>query len=157
MMDFNTFLQQIETAGIRLTSCRANILQVLFEHNESALTADEIFQLSSGCQDDMALVTVYRSLDYLIQNNLVERLDFGEGKRRYKLTAQGTDHHAHQHLICTGCHKLIPFTHVFGDETELLQRIISGLSGKYNFAISHRTIQFYGRCTHCKTSPSISL
>jgi Fur family ferric uptake transcriptional regulator len=155
-MNFSNYLQQIETGGIRLTACRLNILRVLFEHSETALTADQVYQSSIRCQDSMALTTVYRGLEYLVHNQLVEKLDFGEGKARYKITFQRSEHLAHQHLVCTGCHKLIPFGHTFGNELALLQKIISGLTRKYNFAISDRTIQFYGRCNNCKTSSSIS-
>jgi len=43
-------------------------------------------------------VTVYRILDFLFKNQIIERVEFGEGKYRYELKKNH-----HHHLICTNC------------------------------------------------------
>jgi len=50
--------------------------------------------------------TVYRTIDVLVKNNLVRKLDLGDGRARYE-NKMDTAHH--DHLICVQCGKIEEF------------------------------------------------
>src|ERR1700682_1531664 len=58
-------------------------------------------------------VTVYRTIDFLLKNSLIDRVEFGEGKYRYEI--KKADHH---HLICSNCGKIEDIPDVFMEDLE---------------------------------------
>jgi Fur family ferric uptake transcriptional regulator len=50
-------------------------------------------------------VTVYRSLDLLVEKRLVDRISAGDRSFRYGL-APNANHRPHAHFYCTGCGRM---------------------------------------------------
>src|SRR3989344_6847134 len=80
-------------------------------------------------------VTVYRTIDFLLQEDLVKRVEFGEGKYRYELQK---DHH--HHLICTNCKKIEDV------EGEYLRDLESKIRNKKGFLVKNHSLEFFGIC-----------
>lgn len=136
--------------GYRLTLSRQAILDVLGKTSKH-LSAEEIYLEVHKIHPSSGLSTVYRTLELLIQVNLVFKFDFGDGRARYELarSSQGQNGH-HHHLVCVSCNRVIDYTDFIEEEIELLKRIEKGLSDKYNFKIIRHMIRFHGLCDKCK-------
>ena len=90
----------LASAGLDATDNRLRVLEVV-GNNTYPLSAADIFQtLARSCRINR--VTVYRILDLLVDNGLVERISTG-GRAFYYGLAPNEHHHAHPHFYCTRC------------------------------------------------------
>lgn len=87
-------------------------------------------------------VTVYRTLKLLSRMGYAKELDFGDGARRYEsnLSAQ------HDHLVCTGCGKVIEFE---DPDVEKLQDLVTR---RHGFLPEAHRLEIFGRCRKCASS-----
>jgi len=134
--------------GARLTVPRILILDILYK-TKKHLSAEDIYLAVHKLDADIGMTTVYRTLDLLVEINLVLKFDFGDGKLRYELIDEMNGQH-HHHLVCTKCKKVIDYTGYIDDAKELIAQTEKGLSNKFNFNITGHNIQFYGLCEKCK-------
>ena len=85
--------------GLEPTLNRILVLSAL-TGSDHALTAREVFD-AVLLTHRLNRVTVYRILDLLTENGVVNRVSFGEGVRRFCVGG----HHSHFH--CTGCDEVL--------------------------------------------------
>ncbi|MBN2483971.1 MAG: transcriptional repressor [Candidatus Omnitrophica bacterium] len=136
--------------GYRLTLSRQAILAVLSRTGEH-LSAEEIYHRVHKIHPSSGMSTVYRTLELLVQLQMVHKFDFGDGRARYELQRSKEDKEDHHHhLVCLRCQRVINYTDFIDDEVELLKRTEKGLAKKYNFKIMKHILQFYGLCEQCK-------
>ena len=135
--------------GYKITAGREAILDALMIADKH-LSAEDIYnKIRSTCLA-VGLTTVYRTLEILVNMNLVFKFDFGDGRARYELVEGSKKSHHHHHLVCKECNRIIEYTDFINDEIELLKKTEKGLSDKYNFEITSHIIQFYGICDKCR-------
>jgi len=115
-------------------------------------SAEEIYLSVHKVYPAIGLTTVYRTLELLVQNGLVFKFDFGDGRARFELSENPQSIGHHHHLVCTGCGRIIDYTDFIDEEIELLKRTEKGLSKKHHFTIMNHLIQFYGLCDRCQKS-----
>ncbi len=77
-----------------------SILQNSFEHP----TAEEIFYLARQKEKNISLGTVYRNLDMLSKENVIEKISTPIGKVKYDLKKD-----KHYHAICKLCGEIFDF------------------------------------------------
>lgn len=143
--------EKFKIHGYRLTKPRKAVLMVLNETSKH-LSAEDIYLAIHKSYKDIGFATIYRTLDLLVQMNLVNRFEFGDGKARYELIYERKEEPTHHHhLICTRCGKVIDYSDFIEEETKKIERIECELSKKYNFRIDRHIIQFYGLCDECKS------
>ena len=94
------YSELLESAGIEPSQNRLHILEVIGD-NAYPLTAAEIYHAIDSTQP-INRVTVYRVLDLLLQNNLIERLSTGGRTAHYGM-APSKHHVRHPHFYCTVC------------------------------------------------------
>lgn len=86
--------------------------------------------------------TVYRQLEALVAQGVVNDIDLGEGKRRYEM-----DHGngAHPHLLCTRCGRIecLPVDEEF---STYMKRIAHG----HHFELAGCTVELFGLCPACQ-------
>lgn len=131
------FTKQLRTQGFRITPQRMAILQVL--HDGGHLTPSQVYERASQVLPGLTEATVYRTLEFMAQNNLALAAHVGSGKMVYELA--GHDHH---HLICRDCGKAMQIDH------KLLQKLYMQLEADsgYRLTTSHLTI--FGLCPRCQ-------
>ena len=93
---------QIRERGFRLTSQRMAILGVLYKTGERLLPL-EIFEKASALQPGITEPTLYRTLDFLVENGFVSVVTRG---RRLVYELMRSSHYL---MICSSC----------GSETEM--------------------------------------
>ena len=91
--------------GLRYTDQRQAIWDELSASDEHR-DAEEIYLALYNSGLKVSRATVYRTIDVLVKNNLVRKLDLGDGRARYE-NKMDTAHH--DHLICVQCGKIEEF------------------------------------------------
>ncbi len=85
--------------GVRLTEQRKSVLKLLCA-SEKPLSAYELLDLMRGVVKNPAPPTVYRALDFLLEQGLVHKL---ESLHAYVGCTHPEHPHASQFLICDDC------------------------------------------------------
>jgi Fur family ferric uptake transcriptional regulator len=98
--DYGNLLQDRDLDS---TLNRVKVLEVI-GNSPRPLSAQEIFEAVNQRQD-INRVTVYRILDLLVENRLVDRISAGDRSFRYGL-APNANHRPHAHFYCTGCGRM---------------------------------------------------
>ena len=131
--------EYIAKKGLRMTRQRLLIAKVMLTA-EGHLTIDELHQLIRKYDDGVGYATIYRTVKLLTECGLVHGAQFGDGATRFE-SARGRDHH--DHLICTGCPKIIEFEN---EQIELLQQQVCD---EHQFTMVHHKMEIYGLCAAC--------
>lgn len=125
--------------GVRLTSARQAILDELKEAQRH-LTALDIHQRLQDRLPSLNLSTVYRSLDYLVENHLISISDMGLGSPVYERVDKGI----HHHLVCQKCGRVIELSH------ETVAPFFQSIAVDLDFKIRTNHLVLYGVCQECQ-------
>ncbi len=132
--------KELNKLGLKATLPRRRILQLLETHQNSHLSAEDIYKTLLNAGDDVGLATVYRVLTQFEDAGLVIRHHFDNGLSVFELN-QG---YHHDHLICVKCGKIVEF---FDDVIEKRQ---SAIAQQYDFEITDHCLYMYGICPDCQ-------
>lgn len=128
----------------KLTRQRQVILEALMEHTACHLSAEEIYSIVKQRYPDIGLATVYRTLELLAELDILQKMDFDDGRSRYELNDEAVHHH--HHLICVKCGRVIEFA------DDLLETLEAMVSRKTGFQVLDHHLKFYGLCGACRTA-----
>ena len=137
MDNFKTVLRN---EGHKITPQRIAVLEEIIKNKDHRESEDIYFAIKSG-KTYVSRATVYRTLDILVQNNFVRKLNLGDGRARYESKINSLHH---DHLICDICLKIIEF---MNPEIEMLQEKIAD---KYQFSLKRHVHQLFGVCKACQ-------
>ncbi len=127
----------------KLTSQRQTVLQAFIDNPDRHLSAEDVYNIVRQRSPEIGLATVYRTLELFGELDILQHLDFGDGRQRYELNETSTPHH-HHHLICLGCGKVKEFG------VDLLETLESAIAKESQFAIVDHQLKFYGYCQDCQ-------
>ena len=136
-------------AGTYKTSGRERLISFLSAHPDTPYTVDELAaHLHPDAPARSGKSSLYRQLSELVADGSV-RCDRQEreGDRRaaasvYRYVA-GSDCHAHVHLRCTGCGKLVHL------DCHLAADLLSHIRADHRFRIDAGRSVLYGTCEAC--------
>ena len=128
----------------KLTPQRQTILQAFIDNQEHHLSAEDVYSIVRQKSPEIGLATVYRTLELLSDLEVLQKMDFGDGRSRYEINEANTPHH-HHHLICMSCGKVKEF------EDDLLETLETAIARKSNFMIVDHQLKFYGYCQECQS------
>ncbi|MCW8971467.1 MAG: transcriptional repressor, partial [Rhodospirillales bacterium] len=80
--------------GMKMTEQRRTIAKVLSDAADHP-DVEEVYRRASAADPRISIATVYRTVRLFEEANILERLDFGDGRARYE---EASDDH-HDHLI----------------------------------------------------------
>ena len=129
-----------EQRKVRLTPLRRRVLEVVWDSHKP-MGAYDILGLLAAERGSAAPPTVYRALEFLLENSLIHRIE--SLNAFVGCTKPGRDH-AWQLLICRTCGRVAEIS-----DAEL-ERAISGAADRAGFAIQRRTIELAGLCPACR-------
>lgn len=143
-MHWRQFIREkLKAANYKLTRQREQIIEVLEEHADEHLSAEDVHLLVLQKSRDAGLTTVYRTLDTLEKIGILHKIDFGDGRTRYELRHSHEKHH-HHHLICVSCGKVDEF------KDALLEELESSIKKEHKFQILDHQVKFFGYCRECQ-------
>jgi len=103
--------------------------------------ADWLYQKLKEEFPSLSMGTVYRNLNILVEQKLIQKLPFGSTHDRYEVRIS-----PHYHLVCEDCGCVQDF--VMPQYTEINEQA-QKMSG---FDISRHRIDFFGKCKKCQTN-----
>lgn len=133
------WLTQLNEQGYRLTGARRAVVETMAASSR-ALTPIEVYDEAREIYPALGLVTVYRTLEALEEQGLVQRVHQPEGCQAFIPAPAG-----HQHLLlCKQCGKAAAFE---GDD---LDTLIKSVARKTGYQITEHWLQLFGLCPNCK-------
>ena len=123
-----------------VTRQRDLVAQVVFL-SEGHPSVESIRRTLKESGEHVGLATVYRTLEVLVQSELVRAHDFGEGFKRYEPMAAQAHH---EHLICERCGRVEEF------QNERLERMLPIIADEHGFQHQRHRVEIYGVCRECR-------
>ena len=122
-MDFKDQMKNIlKSEGLRYTKQRQQVWDEIrrsSEHRDAEQIYIQINKIARQKQDlKVSRATVYRTIDVLVKNNLVRKMELGDGRALYE---HKIDDGHHDHIICVETGKIIEF---YDEDLESLQENI---------------------------------
>jgi len=137
----DTALESLRAAGLRRGGARRAVVDYLAAQ-ACCRSAQEIHDGIRGRGGEVGVASVYRALDTLVELDLVQRVDIGDGVARFEPTHEGTHHH--HHLVCDDCGKVGPFTDV------ALERALERAAGRLGYELEQHDVVLRGACDDCR-------
>ena len=131
--------------GLKVTTQRVAILEVLNSRPGKHLTAEEIYDFVKKKYPDIGIATVYRTIQMLSELNLIDKLNLDDGYVRYEInkkTEEAACHH-HHHLICLDCGSIYAF------QDDLLETLEERIKETMGFEVVDHEVKLFGHCKKC--------
>jgi Fur family ferric uptake transcriptional regulator len=135
-------LAAVTSDGRRAGAARRAVIELLAGERCCLGAQDIAERLRAGAQP-VGVASVYRTLDLLSAEGLVQRVDVGGGAL-YEAVVPGGEHH--HHAVCERCGALTPF------EDPALERAIDGLAGRLGHRVQAHDVLIRGECGGCAGS-----
>jgi len=119
--------------GLKMTEQRRVISRVLSESTDHP-DVEEIYRRSSKIDPKISIATVYRTMRLLEDANVIEKLDFRDGRARYE---ENRDEH-HHHLIDVNSGEVIEF------KDEEMEKIKIRIARELGYDIIGERLELYG-------------
>jgi len=127
--------QELRKAGLKVTSPRLKILEVLETNAERHLSAEAVYKALLDAGEEFGLATVYRVLTQFESAGLVVRHNFEGGTAVFELT----DRTHHDHMICLKTGDVIEFV------DERIEEIQREIADKHGYVIEEHSLVLYVR------------
>ena len=114
-------------------------LIAVLERTGGFASAQELHQILRREGDGIGLTTVYRALQSLVDDKIVDLLRREDGEAIYRLCGDGH----HHHLVCKGC----------GDTVEIeggaIEKWAKSMAEEHGFRDVGHSAEIYGLCKKC--------
>jgi len=132
--------QQLRRAGLKVTTPRLKILDILSQSETRHLSAEEVYRSLQQMGDDVSLATVYRVLTQFEQAGLVIRHNFEAGSSVFELS----EGEHHDHLVCVRCQRVEEFV------DEVIEQRQIAIAERAGFKITDHALTLFGLCPDCQ-------
>lgn len=126
-------------AGYSNTRARRAVVEALCAA-EGQATPAELLEVGRARHPALGLVTVYRTLDILLDCGLVRKLHLDDGCHAY---APVLHDHGH-HIICEHCHRTMEF------EGCDIGAVTAAVEAQTGFRVLNHLLEVFGLCPQCQ-------
>jgi Fe2+ or Zn2+ uptake regulation protein len=133
-------ISTLKQKKFKITKVRSGIV-TRFTQAKSPIAAKDLLEYFHQQGMKINKTTVYRELAFLLSENIIKEIEFGEGQKRYELE----DFKHHHHLICLKCRKVEDVelkTDLNKEETRFLK--------ENGFKVVNHSLEFFGYCKNCQ-------
>ncbi len=120
--------------GMKMTGQRRVIARVLSDASDHP-DVEEVYRRALDIDPRISIATVYRTIRLFDEADIIDRLDFGDGRARYEIAAAKEHHH---HLIDVKTGKVIEF------ENEDLERLKRAIARQLGYELVGERLELYG-------------
>ena len=134
------FRDVLRREGLKYTPQRVGILEEVIKdrgHRE----CEDIYMALRKNGHHVSRATIYRTMDILVKNEFVRKMEIGDGRARYE-SKVGCLHH--DHLICTSCGEIVEFV------DHNIEDIQDKIAKRYHFKLQRHIHQLFGLCKKCR-------
>lgn len=143
-MEQEQFKEVLRGRGLKVTNQRLLVLEMIADHPGEHLTAEEIYELARDKYPEIGLATIYRTVQVLVDLNVIDKVSFDDGFVRYELGQNEEDNrHHHHHAICLKCGRVISF------QGDLLENLEQALYDTLGFRVTDHEVKLTGYCKEC--------
>lgn len=143
-VDREEFKDMLKSKGLKVTNQRLMVLKALAESPGQHLTTEEVYHLVKKESPEIGLATVYRTIQVLLDLELIDRISLDDGYVRYEISLKGREGtHHHHHLICLECGKVYSF------EDDLLEKLEKRIEDTMSFSVVDHEVKLFGYCKEC--------
>jgi Fe2+ or Zn2+ uptake regulation protein len=132
-------IDQLHVSGFRITPQRMAILHTL-RYSGGHLSPTEVYEQARRDQPGLTETTVYRTLEFLVENGFALAAHLGGGKLVYELTEEN-----HHHLICHACGKTVAV------EYAALAGLYEQLNASTGYQLDSSHVTLFGLCPDCQS------
>jgi Fur family ferric uptake transcriptional regulator len=125
--------QDLRDAGLKVTSPRLKVLEILETSEARHLSAEGIYRLLIENGEELGLATVYRVLTQFEQAGLVCRHNFEGGTAVFELT-DGTHH---DHMVCLETGDVVEFI------DERIEQLQKDIADKHGYELEDHSLVLY--------------
>jgi len=135
-------LDRLEALGLKSTRARKLIAARIAElaGREVDFTIEDLWKELQQQDPGIGRATVYRTIELLQREGLIDRVGFADGTHRYRLC--GTSHH--HHVTCVTCQRVVEV------DACLPAEVLSRVAEATDFAIEGHSLEIFGRCSECQ-------
>ena len=135
-------LASLQAEGLRNGGARRAVVEHLGTQ-PCCRSAQEIFDGIRADGGRIGIASVYRALDQLVDRDLVQRVEVGDGIARFEPSHLDGEHH--HHLVCDDCGTVEPFSDP-GLETALERA-----AKRLGYGMHAHEVVLHGHCGNCKS------
>lgn len=128
-------------SGARLTPLRRRVLELVW-HSHRPLGAYELLDMLAGEGQKPAPPTIYRALEFLLEQKLVHRI---ASRNAFIGCTHPGAAHAGYFLLCETCGNAEEIA-----DSRSLARAVDKAAEQADFAIHSQTLELTGVCRHCR-------
>ena len=125
----------------RITSERFEVMDSALDY-EGHFGADDLYIIMKNRKSRVSRATVYKTLELLVQCDLLSKRNFGDNMTRYESSFK---RQSHDHLICMDCGRIVEFT------SSSLENIPKELTKTLDFNFENYSFNIFARCKNIKT------
>jgi Fur family zinc uptake transcriptional regulator len=125
--------------GVRLTDLRRRVLELIWSSHRP-IGAYTLLDALKGERDGAAPPTVYRALDFLMEQGLVHRI---QSLNAFVGCSEPDHAHSGVFLICGDCGNALEI------EDDKLDGAIARAASAHGFSLARRTLEATGTCPGC--------
>ena len=142
-LHLDDILAALRAEGLRTTVQRRIVITALL-HGPRHVTAEDLTATVQAEHPDIAKSTIYRILEALEHQGVVQHAHMGHGPAVYHLSADD-----HLHLVCEACGKVTEVPRA------AYARFARMLAQTYDFLASPHHFAVHGRCSACQGRPTL--
>lgn len=135
--------QLCDERGVRLTSLREQVLGLVWQSHKPLGAYTLMDMLAQASTRRVAPPTVYRALDFLLEEGLIHRIN---SLNAFIGCPSPTQKHQNHFLICQNCSVAVEL-----DNASLNQNIIAAATAA-GFSVTGHSIEINGLCPSCQQS-----
>ena len=132
--------QELKDVGLKITHPRIKIMRILLTSEVRHVSAEDVYRLLLGNNEEVGLATVYRVLTQFEGAGLVTRHHFESGHSVFELSPE----HHHDHIVCIKCGHVEEFA---DPDIEARQ---SEIAKRLGFELTDHDLNMYGICADCR-------
>jgi Fur family ferric uptake transcriptional regulator len=133
------FVDFLKANDLKLTPQRMRIAETVFATHEH-FTPEELYVMVKKREPLVGRVTVYRTLEHLVESGMVEELSIRKGVATYEHVA---GHRHHDHLLCIECNQVVELA------SERLEKVKKEESQVPGWTVVSHSLKVYGICPDC--------
>ena len=134
-------LDSLQARGLRNGGARRAVIEHLGDQS-CCRSAQEIFDGIRADSRPVGIASVYRALDQLVELELVQRVELGDGIARFEPAHVDGEHH--HHLVCDACGKVEPFA------DPGLEQALEDAARRLDYRMQAHEVVLHGRCDGCR-------
>jgi Fur family transcriptional regulator, ferric uptake regulator len=113
------------------------------QHAGGFRSAQDVYAVLRAGGGSVGLSTVYRHLQSLVDDGVVDVIQTPEGEATYRYCGDAGDRNHHHHLVCRQCGRTEEI------EGRAVERWAGEVAEQHGYTDVDHTVELFGRCAEC--------